>query len=72
MLFLHKSQSTLQKGQHHYLNFAAGETEARSKEATAHRLPSRLVADPGTDADLLSPRPVLALYLVRLHLHILK
>lgn len=72
MLFLHKCQSTLQKGQHHYLNFSGGETEAQREEETACRLPSRLLADPGTKADLLSPSPVLALRLVRLSLHILK
>lgn len=64
-LFLHKSKSTLQKG-------SAGETEARREEANECRLPSRLVADPGTKADLLSPSSVVALFLVRLPLHNLK
>lgn len=70
-LFLHKSKSILQKGEHH-LNGSAGETEARREEANECRLPSRLVADPGTKADLLSPSSVVALCLVRLPLHNLK
>lgn len=71
MLFLHKSKSTLQKGERH-LNRSGGETEARREKANACRLPSRLMADPGTKADHPSPSSVLALCLVKLPLHTVK
>lgn len=42
------------------------------EETTACRLSSKIVADPGAEADLLCHSPVLTLCFVRLSLHILK
>lgn len=70
--FFHKSQSTLQKLQHHFLNFSGGESEAQTQETAAHGLSSRIVTDPGTKADVLCHSPMLILCFVRLSLYIFK
>lgn len=68
MLFLHKSQSTLQKDSIIISTSHAVKLRHEERKQQHWGYP----AGPRTEADRLSSRPVLSLRLVRLSLHVLK